>query len=318
MNVLVTGGLGFVGSHIVEAFALRGDTVVVIDGCLPETGGAEGGWDGARCNRIIRACVEDTPDLCKYISDCDLVVDAMGWTRHMAAINNPMYDLKLNVQSHLHLMSAIPEGVNKKVIYLGSRGQYGNPQVECIDEDTPQIPVDVQGINKVAAESHWRQVSRRYGHQVVSLRFGNCYGVRQPTKGNDIGLLGGFIRSIFRGETIDLYGRGRTRPFINVRDVANAVVMCADRVFDGFVPLNLASDDYSLEYILEWMIEKIGRGSFQVMDFPKTIKALDVGNAGFSGARFFDLFPDFKTTTIEEGLSETLIYIERYYDDMEM
>lgn len=312
MRVLIAGGLGFVGGHVGSAFVADGHEVTVIDGCLPDTGGGEGLWDDLEAHKIIRQRVEDIQDLPEHLVAADLIVDAMGWTRHMMALKNPSYDMDLNLKAHIHLMNALPAERPQKIIYLGSRGQYGNPKTEVIDEDTPQIPEDVQGIHKVAAESHWRQLSRRHGHTVVSLRFGNSYGVRQPMEGPDIGLLGGFIRALLNGESLELFGKGRTRPFINVKDVACAVLCCGKQEFSGFTALNMATEDVLLEDVLDYLIEQIGQGEYSVVPFPKEEKTMDVGNAKFSGDRFRSLFPDFKMTNIKDGLLATLTYIKQH------
>jgi len=311
MKVLITGGMGFVGGHVADLYTSAGHEVTVVDACLPETGGAEELWAGTSHHAVIRARVEDVENLPSLVRKADLIVDAMGWTRHMLALKDPENDLALNLSSHLCLIKSLPKDKQKKVIFLGSRGQYGNPKVEVIDESTPQVPEDVQGIHKVAAESHWRQISRRFGHSVVSLRFGNSYGPHQPMEGSDIGLLGGFIRIISADENVELYGRGRSRPFIYVADVARAVVACGEHSFEGFTAFNLASEDVPLESALDLLVKMLGKGGYSVVEFPQEEKTMDVGNAQFSGEKFTKMFPDFETTLFAKGLADTLSFITK-------
>ena len=112
----------------------------------------------------------------------------MGWTSHNAALQDPAYDLSLNIGAHLSLLKAL-KATPRSAIYLGSRAQYGRPNVVEITEETPMIPEDVQGLHKVAAEGHFR-IASKFGLPAVSLRFPNCFGERMPSQGDDIGLIG--------------------------------------------------------------------------------------------------------------------------------
>ncbi len=309
MNCLIAGGAGFIGSHIAERFVRAGDQVTVIDGLLPRTGGRRENLEALLPEiRLIDSPIEQVQDLLGLVAQNDLIVDCMGWTCHRLAIRDPLYDMQLNVGSHLSLINAIASGSRKKIISLGSRGQYGNPNVEVITEEVPSDPQDVQGTHKQAAESNWRIFSKIKALNVVSLRFGNCFGPRQPVAGDDIGLIGLFIRDLLKGAEIELFGSGRRRPVIFAPDIAEAVFLCAKSSFHGFEMFNLAGEDVILEDLLDRLIREIRQGSYKFKEFPAEVKSIDVGNATFCGAHFETRFGRMQKTSVETGIKKTVDY----------
>jgi len=286
MNCLIAGGAGFIGSAIAARFVQAGHDITVVDGLLPRTGGRRENLAGLLPRiRFFDSPVERLPNLRQLIAESDLVVDCMGWTCHLLALEDPLYDMQLNVGSHLALIKAIPDDWAKAVIFLGSRGQYGNPKVERITEATPSNPQDIQSSHKQAAETNWQVFSRIRGFAVLSLRLANCFGPRQPMRGEDIGLIGGFIRDLLQGRDIELFGTGRTRPVIFVEDVAEAVLLCAQARLQGFQFFNLTGQDITLEQLADLLISEVGQGGCQLREFPAEIRSIDVGNAAFSGER---------------------------------
>ncbi|HXR47218.1 MAG TPA: NAD-dependent epimerase/dehydratase family protein [Candidatus Limnocylindrales bacterium] len=309
MKCLIAGGAGFVGSHVTARFVQAGHEVTVMDGLLPRTGGRRENLAGLLSDiRFLDMPVEQAPDLAGLVAESDLLVDCMGWTCHRLALQDPLYDMQLNIASHLALVDAIAHSSGKTVISLGSRGQYGNPKVKTITEETPSNPQDIQGSHKQAAESNWQIFSRIKGFAGISLRIGNCFGPRQPVEGEDIGLIGTFIRDLLQGREIELFGAGRRRPVIYAGDVAEAVYLCAQSSFQGFQIFNLAGADVVLEELLELLIREIGQGAYKLREFPPEIKSIDTGNAAFSGDRLETFLGRLPLTPLEAGIKETIDY----------
>jgi UDP-glucose 4-epimerase len=285
VNVFIAGGAGFVGSRIAKAFLDSGHAVVILDGLLDRTGASRNHVAKLHAARFIESRIEDTAELGDLIGGSDIIVDAMAWTCHRLALSDPNYDLALNLSSHLHLLAAVPKGWPGRIIFLGSRGQYGSPQVSEITEDTPQNPEDVQGIHKTAAESHFRLASRLKRISVASLRMPAIIGPNQPVNGDDIGLFGGFIRDLVAGRTVELYGENRRRAVIHVDDIAETVVRLASAAWSGFAPFNLAGHNVNLADTLHMLITEIGSGSMTVTSAPAEIAAIDIGGIPVSEAR---------------------------------
>jgi len=285
--------------------------VTVLDGLCERTGGCRQNLAGLSGVNFIDREVECIPNLTELVMDTDLLIDCMGWTCHRLALEDPIYDLRLNVASHLALIHAIPSGSGKRIIYLGSRGQYGNPRTESITEDTYSIPQDIQGSHKQAAETNWQVFSRLKRFHFLSLRFGNCFGPRQPVQGKDIGLIGSFVRDLLQGREIELFGRGRRRPVVYAADVAEAVYRCAQTGFADAQTFNLAGADVALEDLVDLLIKQIGHGVCRLREFPPEVRSIDVGNAVFSGDRLNRFLGGLPLTPLETGLRATIEYFQK-------
>lgn len=305
MRILIAGGAGFIGSHIAEAFIGERHDVTVIDGCLPQTSGSPSNLAHLPTVTFIQESVEDCSGLTKLLDESDLLVDCVGWTRHLLAIDDPHYDLSLNVSAHLHLIKAVADSKCSKVIYLGSRGQFGQLQSDDATEDHPQVPADVQGVHKSAAESHWRLAAKRHSLDVYSILFGNTFGSRLPLEGADIGLIGSFIRSLLADEEVEIYGKGRMRDVVYAPDLARALVELSGVNAQGFQRYNLVGSHVTLDELVSTMRGICGTGSVSFEDFPPHIKQIDMGNNTLSDDKLVAAIGSYPKTALKEALSET-------------
>jgi nucleoside-diphosphate-sugar epimerase len=302
-SVLVLGGAGFIGSRIAMAFEAKAYKVTVFDGFLPGTGARKENLSPLQRSAIIQSRIEDDPSLSEFLVEQTMIIDAMGWTCHRLALQNPNYDLELNLQSHIHLLNQLPRKWVGRIIYLGSRGQYGNPEaIHEIIEETPQQPEDVQGIHKVAAESHFRLNARIRGLSVASLRMPAVVGPHQPTAGEDIGLFGGFARDLCAGRTVDLYGEHRRRAIIHVDDVAAIVTRLAEIDWRGFQPFNVSGHDLLLSDALRVLQTLAGKGEIRIQSAPEEIAAIDIGAAPVSEDRLTKLLGSLPRKSVENTL----------------
>lgn len=276
-RVLVLGGAGFLGSHVAERFLGEGCRVTVLDGLLVGTGGS---LDHLRAIRdsieLLPQRVEDAVGLAELAAGSEVIIDAMAFTSHRLGLRAPLRDLELNAACHLHAIQALPPG--KTVIYLGSRGQYGRPQERLIVEETPMVPLDVQGIHKLAGESYYRVFAGLRGLRVASLRLPNCFGPRQPRGEGDIGLLGGFLRDLAAGRTVEVYG-ARRRQLLYAPDLAEVVFRLASCVPEGFTAFNLAGRSVLIEDLVRMLEAIVGRGAHVLRDLPEEIARIDIGEA---------------------------------------
>src|SRR5579864_4374259 len=160
-RAVLLGGAGFIGSALANHFATMGWEVTVIDGLLPRTGGSRESL-GSQIRLIDQPIEAVATELPKLFNGTSLVIDCMGWTRHLAAQYDPFYDLSLNVRSHLAVIRSLGEARPHLLVYLGSRHQYGRATGPVIFEDTPFLPNDVQSVHKAAADNHYRIAAERF------------------------------------------------------------------------------------------------------------------------------------------------------------
>jgi len=312
---LIAGGAGFIGSHIAKRFHRAGYGVTVLDGLLEQTGGRETNLhpiiaDIEFVNADIRT-VEELPGIVEHSS---VVVDCMAWTSHRLALQNPLYDLTLNVESHLCLIHHLHGVEGQKVVYLGSRGQYGNPNVDEVTENTPMIPQDVQGIHKLAAESHYRVYAQLRNLDVVSLRFPNCFGENQMVGEGDIGLVGELIRDILRGREVEVFGAGRKRHLAYAGDVAEVVYQLTQKPLNGFSAFNLAGQQVTIELLVRLLIELTGRGSFRMTALPDEIGKIDIGTARLNDDRLRAYLGSIPASDLRTALSATINYFKGHLE----
>jgi UDP-glucose 4-epimerase len=308
----VFGAAGFVGSNISIALVESGWSVGAIDGFLPRTTAAHDNL-ASIADRItlVDEKVEDVPSLPALLEGADLVIDCMGWTRHWEARADPIYDLKLNLASHLPLLGAIVEVRPRLAIYLASSHQYGRAPGSPMTEDTPFRPVDEQGIHKVAADHHYRLAAERHGLNVISLRFGNTFGRNQPIEGRDLGLIGEFIITALRDEPITVYGRHRSRSVVYAADLSRTILLLPDADVAGFVPLNFTGVNIPIHDLAKQVISAVGAGTLEVRPLPPDVAAMDVVGANLDTTLIERLVGPITQTPLPDALAVTIADIRR-------
>lgn len=251
-RVLIFGGAGFIGSNLAKKFLGLGAAVTIVDGFIENTGA-----DVENINEIkegfvlYKSKIENLDNLKQLIENSDLIVDSMALTAHNIGLEKPFLDVELNLLSHLYIITNLKDCQNKKVIYLGSVSQYAK--------------ADVQGINKSAAEDYYRIYSEKYGFNVISLRIPKCYGENQKTKGEDIGLIGFFIRDILNNKEVEVYNSVERREnIIYVKDLVDYIIKLIPKEDKGFKFYDVAGINISIRELLGEIIKITGKGSYSV------------------------------------------------------
>ena len=230
MRVLVTGGAGFIGSHVVDAYIARGDDVVVVDDLST----------GSLGNVDSRAACEEAD-----VSDVDAISRIFGAFRpeivnHHAAqidlrrsVDDPLYDERVNVAGTVNLLRASVEVGVRAFVFASSGGAIYGEQVTAADEAAPKSPLSPYGAAKLAAETYLFVFSRTLCLPAIALRYSNVYGPRQGLSG-EAGVIPIFIRRMFDGEDVEIYGDGKqTRDFVYVSDVVRANLLATDYLLDA-------------------------------------------------------------------------------------
>ena len=311
-NVWVLGGAGFVGSAVACAYAQCGDDVTVVDGFLPQTGADCANLRGFGCKLIDQRIEKLDAQTLETLAYADVIIDAMAWTSHVAALKSPEYDLELNVKSHMHLLMNLPEGCGAHIVYLGSRGQYGRMCDTPICEGSRMMPDDIQGIHKTAADHYGRVLARVRKLKVTCLRFPNCYGPGQKVSGADIGLIGGFIRDALAGRTIEIFNRRRFRNIVYVKDVAECVLRLGNLApaEAGYDDYNMAGIRVNLVDLARLIVEGAQSGTYAVTEMPEEIRAIDIGDVPVCEDKLQHRIPLAYSDTAR-SLEETISYFRR-------
>ena len=273
---------------------------------MPRTSGSKANLASAAGDiELIAHPVEEVKSFADLLHGHDIVVDAMGWTSHLEAFDDPEYDLALNVSSHLVVTRAMPIARPRQVVYLASAHQYGRVSNGPITEKQPLVPLDVQGIHKTAAEQHYRIVAERNDLSVVSLRFGNTFGPAQPLAGHDIGLIAGMIRTALAGEAIEVFGEGRMRTVHYVSDLARMIGAIAERKLARFTAVNVPGERVSI-LELATQIALCTGGSVDKSPLPGDVSAIDTGNAPLDCTVFAKHFGQPQLTPLAAAIAVTV------------
>jgi UDP-glucose 4-epimerase len=305
-SALILGGAGFIGSNICRYLAARGFHVIAVDGLMPRTSGSKTNLASTSGDiELVALRVEDIRSFADLLRGHDVVVDAMGWTSHLEAFDDPEYDLALNVSSHLVVTRAMPIARPRQVVYLASAHQYGRVLNGPIAETHPLVPLDVQGIHKTAAEQHYRIVAERNDLSVVSLRFGNTFGPAQPLAGRDVGLIAGMIRKSLAGETIEVFGEGRMRTMHYAPDLARMIERIAASELTGFSALNVPGEHVAISELASQIAFCTG-GTVRKSPLPAEISVIDTGRAPLDCTLFAKYFGEPQLTPLAAAVAVTI------------
>ncbi len=231
-KVLVTGGLGFIGSNLARELVAAQADVVLVDSLVPEYGGNRENIAGIESQVHVNVSdVRDEHSLKALVRDVDVIFNLAGQTSHLDSMHDPYTDLEINCRAQLSILEACRENnPSARVVFASTRQIYGRPEYLPVDERHPIHPVDVNGINKTAGEWYHLVYGQVYGIPVCVLRLTNTYGPRMRVRDARQTFLGFWLRQILLGEELLVFGDGRQRRDFNyVDDAVRALLLAATR-----------------------------------------------------------------------------------------
>ena len=315
-KILITGGLGFIGSNLAIRLAKYGVDVTIVDSLIPDYGGNLFNIEEIKDKVHVNiADVRDRSSMNYLVRGKDYIFNLAGQVSHIDSMVDPFTDLEINCVSQLSILEAC-KNYNKdvKIVYAGTRQQYGKPNYLPVDENHLVQPTDVNGINKMAGEWYHILYCRVYGIRTTSLRITNTYGPRLLMKHNRQGFAGWFIRQVIDSERIKIFGDGsQVRDFTYVDDVVEAILLAAtNEKADGDF-FNLGSLEHiSLLEFVKLLIELNGSGSYEIVPFPEDKKKIDIGSFYSDYSKIKNTLGWEPTIDLREGLSRTLEYYKKY------
>lgn len=312
-NVLITGGLGFIGSTLAIRLAGLGAEVTVIDSLIPEYGGNLFNVESVKERiRINISDVRDRSSINYLVKGQDYLFNLAGTLSHIDSMRDPFTDLEINCVSQLRILEACRENnPGIKIVFAGTRGQYGRAQYLPVDEKHPLHSSDVNGINNNAGENYHLLYSEVYGIRACSLRLTNTYGPRHQMKHPRQGVLNWFIRQIIDEHVINIYGSGsQIRDTNYVDDVVEAMLLAMITEATNGEVFNLGGEPLSLVQFVEALIEVNGSGEYELVTFPGELKAIEIGDYIASYAKFTALTGWKPKVDLKEGLAKSLEYYQ--------
>lgn len=315
-RVLITGGIGFIGSSLARALVAQGAHVTLVDSLIPSYGGNLQNIADFLDQVTVNVCdVRDRFAIEYLLRDQDFLFNLAGQTSHMDSMTDPKTDLDINAAAQLSILEAC-RAVNPgiRVVFASTRQIYGKPHYLPVDESHPICPVDVNGINKLAGEWYHLLYSKVYGIRSTVLRLTNTYGPGMRVKDARQTFLGIWIKQLIEGQPIKVFGDGlQLRDFNYVDDCVDAMLLSGMKDEAVSKIYNLGSEEViNLKDLAAKMIDIVPGRSYEIVPFPPERKAIDIG----------DYYSDFSLiqrelgwspcVCLDEGLRKSVTYYKEF------
>ena len=311
VKVLITGGLGFIGSNLAIQLVGGGAAVTLVDSLIPQYGGNLINIAGIEDKvRVNISDVRDEHSMRYLVQNQDYLFNLAGQTSHMDSMSDPYTDLEINSKAQLSILETCRKyNPDIKIVFASTRQIYGKPDYLPVDENHPLRPVDVNGINKMAGESYHVLYNNVYGIRSCVLRLTNTYGPRMRIKDARQTFVGIWLRLLLEGRPFEVWEGHQLRDFNYVDDCVAALLLAAEREEVNGQIFNLGDHSpVSLLELANLLVELHGSGSYSVHSFPADRKKIDIGD-------YYSDFSKYQSTTgwmpkinLREGLTRTLEY----------
>ena len=316
-KVLITGGLGFIGSNLARQLVVLGAEVLLVDSLIPDYGGNLFNIDGVADRlRVNIADVRQQSTMNYLVQDREVIFNLAGQVSHIDSMRDPYGDLEINCRGQLTILEGCRNhNPNVKVVFASTRQVYGRPDSLPVNESHLVRPTDVNGINKAAGEYYHLVYNNVFGVRACSLRLTNVYGPRQLIKHNRQGFIGWFIRLAVENRVIQIYGDGsQLRDFVYVDDAVDAFLRAgADDACNGEV-FNVGGDvPHSHRELTALLVEIAGSGRVEYVEWPADKKAIDIGSFYTDSSKFKSFTGWAPTVSLRDGFQRTLAFYRQYY-----
>jgi len=314
-RVLISGGLGFIGSNLARNLVDLGAQVTLVDSLVPEYGGNLFNIAGLEDRLQVNISdVRDEYSLRYLVQHKDLLFNLAGQTSHADSMQDPYTDLDINCRAQLSILeSCRKHNPDIKIIFASTRQVYGKPEYLPVDEKHLLRPADVNGINKMAGEWYHIVYNNVYGVRACALRLTNTIGPRMRVKDARQTFVGTWIRQILEDKAFEVWDGGQVRDFTYVDDAVDALLLTASsEKTDGQV-FNLGGTCViSLKELAELLIDVNGGGSYVVRSYPAERKKIDIGDYHADFSRIRSVLGWEPRVSLRDGLARTLAFYREH------
>ncbi|HVN14778.1 MAG TPA: NAD-dependent epimerase/dehydratase family protein [Anaerolineales bacterium] len=314
-RALVTGGLGFIGSHLARRLVHLGADVSIVDNLDPSTGANRFNIAGIEERvHLTIADVNDRKQMAALLEGQHFLFRLAAQTSHVGSLRHPMKDVEANAVAQLSILEFCRKhNPEIRIVFAGTRQVYGRPQRLPVSEDHPLAPVDYNGVSKLAGDLYHVVSHQIYGLWTTVLRLTNVYGPHMRIKDARQMFVGWWFHQMLDGGELQVYGDGQQVRDLNyVGDVVDAFLLCAAHPSAQGQVYNLGAEPIRLLDLARLMIEINGSGTYKLVPFPEERERIDIG----------DYYGDFSkiraqlnwqpTIPLHKGIEQTLDFYRRY------
>jgi len=310
-KVLVTGGLGFIGSALAHRLVDLGANVVLVDSLVPEYGGNLFNIDGLEGKaRLNISDVRDEHSMHYLVQGQDYLFNLAGQTSHMDSMLDPYTDLEINCRAQLSILEACRKcNPNIKIVFASTRQLYGRPEYLPVDEKHPTRPADVNGVNKMADEWFHILYNNVYNIRATALRLTNTIGPRMRVKDTRQTFLGIWVRLLIEGKSFEVWGGEQIRDFTYVDDAVEAFLLAAEHDEANGQIFNLGgTESVTLRELAEMLVRVNGGGEYVIREYPGDRKPIDIGDYYADFTRIRSLLGWEPRVSLADALARTLAF----------
>lgn len=315
-NVLVTGGLGFIGSNLSLELVKQGAHVTIVDSMIPEYGGCLFNIDPIKNNVHINFCdITDKNAMEHVIREKDYIFHLAGQVSHVMSLTNPFPDIDYNITGTAILLEGCRKyNPNTVIVFTGTRGQYGSSTKLPVDESAPTNPKGIYELTNLTAEKMFKIYFDNHGIKSVLPRLTNIYGPRAQMKSDKYGVINWFIRKAIDNEPISLFGDGSIkRDVVYVDDCVEALLQLAECEQCYGEIYNVGDDTpRTFKEIIELIIKINGYGEYKFTPFSEERKKQEPGDFYSDITKIEKAIGWRPKTSFEQGLAKTIEYYKQY------
>lgn len=317
-KILITGGLGFMGSNLAHRLAALGARTTIIDNFQPGHGANMRNIHGIEDKVTVNICdIRDQHAVEHFVKGQDIIFHIAAQTSHTDSMKDPFPDIDINCRGNAIFLEAVKTlNPSARIVYTSTRAVYGAPVSNPATEDIRPNPVDIYGVNKYAGEAYHMIYHRAHGIPVVILRFSNGYGPRAQIAHAKFGILNFFVGMVLRKETIKIFGDGsQLRDYTYVDDMMNAYLLAGMKDEAVGKTYNVSAED-GIKFIemVETLIRISGQGSYELVPWPAEYKNIEVGDFVADSSRIRNELGWEPVEEFEPGIKKTFDYFRANAD----
>lgn len=317
-KVLITGGLGFIGSNIAYALVRMGAEVTVLDALLPLYGGNQYNVSDIKDKiKVVIGDIRDETVVNDVVSGKDFIFNLAAQVSYIDSINEPFLDLDINCLGHLKVLEAARKfAPHTKILFSSSRLAYGRILTTPVDESHPTNPVSMYGVHKLAAEKYYRIYFETYGLKSAVIRIPNPYGPRQQMKHSKYSIVGWFIRQALEGKEITIYGDGKQeRDYLFINDIVTAFLYVAASDKTNGEVYNIGTHErVTFVDMVDAILTEIPTGKKVHIPWPKNYERNETGNYIANTRKINRVVGWEATVPLKDGIKQTVEYFKKNKD----
>jgi nucleoside-diphosphate-sugar epimerase len=314
-KILITGGLGFIGSNLAEKLIDYQAKVIMVDAILPLYGGNFFNIENIKDKiTFIKGDIRNKKLISKLINGINIIFNLAGQVSYIDSLNIPYEDLDINCRGHLNILEACRK-INKdvKIIFSSSRLVYGKITSLPVNEEQPTKPLSLYAIHKLAVERYLKVYHDSFSIKYVVFRITNPYGIRQQMKHSKYSILGWFLRLAMEGKTIKIFGDGKQlRDYIYIDDIINAFLLAGANEKADDLTFNLGyGESISFGDMIKTIIKIVGNGKYEYVEWPNNYERVETGDFIVDIEKAKNILSWEPTTKIEDGIKKTFDFYKK-------